>query len=512
MDLSEAQRRLLDHVADHWLAHGEWPRVIRLKLELKNQGVDLVALLGDMPQELCRRTQVGARDERLGLTLAGLELTKSGAGEVPPCLALVRLAAARLIETRDPGTRVTTEDLAALCPGATPEVVRRRAALLYEEWPGGRGMAADGAGHYDADMDLVRHESVKSAHDFIVRRWARSRGELPEQVLEPSHETILRWIAAEWSKSSQWPRVLDAVIDLRRTGDVLALLAEIPMSLLRRGGGNAQDRLQVSLRGIRRFSDSPAPEHAVAVLTAAATIFEETYGDERVELSTLAQRARLPVDAAATATRLLSDEGRFGIRVSGGPTQDGSVDLDERLLSWASVRDPEALVAVATAARTPDVAVARRTIWDVDLHWDGPTANHGGSSRIPLIADTELAERCGDLLRLFAEDESVNRLDSLVLQASVVVEARLRVRSGAAANVTGENLVNFAFDEKSPRVRLSTHPSEQQGAAFLFRGFFRWIRNPAAHRLDPSVSVGEAIRGLMICDYLLALLARPDEP
>jgi uncharacterized protein (TIGR02391 family) len=72
-----------------------------------------------------------------------------------------------------------------------------------------------------------------------------------------------------------------------------------------------------------------------------------------------------------------------------------------------------------------------------------------------------------------------------ILEALKTLEAEIREISGI--NLTGQDLVNKAFKENEPKIKLNamtdiTERDEQEGFRFIFMGVMRGIRNPIAHR------------------------------
>lgn len=121
------------------------------------------------------------------------------------------------------------------------------------------------------------------------------------------------------------------------------------------------------------------------------------------------------------------------------------------------------------------------------------------------IRDTELRSRCLDLLHQFSEDGEHERLDTVVTEATRILENRLRLLSRADETCFGVDLAKHAFGGPEPRVVVSAVEAEQEAAHLLFRGVFGFIRNSVHHRL---VEVLEPVRVLQIVglvDYLLSI-------
>ncbi len=119
------------------------------------------------------------------------------------------------------------------------------------------------------------------------------------------------------------------------------------------------------------------------------------------------------------------------------------------------------------------------------------------------ILDLELRERCQDLLEQFSEPLDNQRLDTVISEATRVLENRIRSLSGVDQNT--KDPVGAAFGGKDPVVKLSDHEKERQGAVLLFKGTFQFIRNPFHHKIIP-IDRERVIQLLGLVDYLLYLV------
>lgn len=88
------------------------------------------------------------------------------------------------------------------------------------------------------------------------------------------------------------------------------------------------------------------------------------------------------------------------------------------------------------------------------------------------IRDPALRARCLDLFKLFQDDNQTERLDTVVTEATRILEDRLRGLSNAPAACTGVDLAKHAFNPEKPVLRLSEISAEQDAAHLLFRGVF----------------------------------------
>lgn len=119
------------------------------------------------------------------------------------------------------------------------------------------------------------------------------------------------------------------------------------------------------------------------------------------------------------------------------------------------------------------------------------------------LLDVELRERCLDLVGKFANDPS--RLDTIISEATRLLEHRIRNLSGADSTLSGLELIASAFAGNNPRLQLSDNPAEREAAHLLFRGVFGFIRNPFHHRIIP-INKDRAIQLLGLVDYILFLV------
>jgi uncharacterized protein (TIGR02391 family) len=109
------------------------------------------------------------------------------------------------------------------------------------------------------------------------------------------------------------------------------------------------------------------------------------------------------------------------------------------------------------------------------------------------------------LLDTFDADEQAHRFDTVVTEATRVLEDRVRKLSGADTSIDGVNLMTYAFGSQSPRLVISADPAEQEAAHLMFRGVFGYIRNPHHYRLIENAETEREIQILGMVDYLLLL-------
>ena len=124
------------------------------------------------------------------------------------------------------------------------------------------------------------------------------------------------------------------------------------------------------------------------------------------------------------------------------------------------------------------------------------------------VHDTELRERLSTLPSA--------RLDTILREAGVVLEDRLRHAGDVDPLLDGVKLVEALMGREQGTLVFSTHPGEQEGVMMLYRGAMQFIRNPPMHKLmeyEPTT----ARLLVKLIDCLLQLLQelaprRRDEP
>jgi len=117
-----------------------------------------------------------------------------------------------------------------------------------------------------------------------------------------------------------------------------------------------------------------------------------------------------------------------------------------------------------------------------------------------LIQDTELRDRCEDILL------ASSKFDRPINQATLVLEDRIRSKSKPTARLTGENVVNFAFNESSAKTVLQVDgadPDEQRGFTQIIRGIVATFRNKTHHHVINTFSREDALR---VCGFIDVLL------
>jgi len=121
------------------------------------------------------------------------------------------------------------------------------------------------------------------------------------------------------------------------------------------------------------------------------------------------------------------------------------------------------------------------------------------------IRDPELRKRCLDLLSQFKEDGQHDRLDTVVTEATRILEDRLRLLSAAPATSIGVELARFAFSGKTPRLIVSEIESEQEATFLFFRGVIGSVRNSVHHRLVETYQPERVLQIVGMVDYMISI-------
>ena len=164
------------------------------------------------------------------------------------------------------------------------------------------------------------------------------------------------------------------------------------------------------------------------------------------------------------------------------------------------------------AATTIPLTVGQAVDQAVELTSRPLTPETSSPSRAPVflgqleIFDTEIRSRCLDLFGTFKESGSTERLDTVLSEATRILEDRLAELSGAPPGTTGVELASFAFAGKPPKIVLSEIDAEQQAGHLLFRGVFGFVRNNYHHKLVRDLNPARVLQIVGMIDYLMSLL------
>jgi hypothetical protein len=131
---------------------------------------------------------------------------------------------------------------------------------------------------------------------------------------------------------------------------------------------------------------------------------------------------------------------------------------------------------------------------------------------IPIL-DAELRKRCLDLYTHFSDTKQHERFDTVLADATKILEERLRKAVKEDA-MTADRLAHVAFGNPSGKLLISSVPAEQEAVMFLFKGIAGHVRNPAHHRLLGALSPERTLQLIGLLDYAIHLIetAQPATP
>lgn len=119
-----------------------------------------------------------------------------------------------------------------------------------------------------------------------------------------------------------------------------------------------------------------------------------------------------------------------------------------------------------------------------------------------LLEDTELKERCIDLLL------ASTNFDRPINQATLVLENRIRIKASPQIRLEGVNLVNRMFSGNLSKtiLKVSNNPDEQDGFTNILRGVMLAFRNPTHHHVINTFSREQALKVCGLVDVLLKVV------
>ena len=118
------------------------------------------------------------------------------------------------------------------------------------------------------------------------------------------------------------------------------------------------------------------------------------------------------------------------------------------------------------------------------------------------IHDEELKARCSDLL------SAPSNFDRVINQATLVLEDRIRTKSGTSAGAVGVALVNQVVkgDPRSTVLKFSDDKNVQDGFASILRGIVGAYRNPTHHHVLDHITREDALKVCAFIDSLLKVV------
>lgn len=75
-------------------------------------------------------------------------------------------------------------------------------------------------------------------------------------------------------------------------------------------------------------------------------------------------------------------------------------------------------------------------------------------------------------------------------------------------DMDGSDLIIWALDPDTPRIRVATRRKDQDAAKLLYLGVYRLYRNGLGHRLREDIHNDEAFRVVSWIDHLLQMLEK----
>jgi Protein of unknown function (Hypoth_ymh) len=118
------------------------------------------------------------------------------------------------------------------------------------------------------------------------------------------------------------------------------------------------------------------------------------------------------------------------------------------------------------------------------------------------IKDAELKSRCSDLL------SAAGNFDRVINQATLVLEDRIRTKSGIDKPLAGVQLVNAVLnaDISKTILQISDNVEEHEGVCHICRGLMLSFRNPTHHHILDKYIREEALKLCAFIDNILLLV------
>jgi hypothetical protein len=118
------------------------------------------------------------------------------------------------------------------------------------------------------------------------------------------------------------------------------------------------------------------------------------------------------------------------------------------------------------------------------------------------IKDAELKSRCSDLL------SAAGNFDRVINQTTLVLEDRIRTKSGVDKPLAGVQLVNAVLnaDISKTILQISDNAEEHEGVCHICRGLMLSFRNPTHHRILDKYTREDALKLCAFIDNILLLI------
>ena len=228
----------------------------------------------------------------------------------------------------------------------------------------------------------------------------------------------------------------------------------------------------------------------VRFIKASGFLYLKHLQNRRNRLAAKPSISRHALEAVDSKLASLRETVTTGVFQNATPSQ---LSVDE-MLQVDSPGHPPAAVASADTSTPRPVVLATIEIFDPDLRF-----------------------RCLDLFNSFESAGQRDRLDTVITEATRILEDKLRKLSGAPEGTIGLDLVNYAVGGESPRLKVSDLRPEQQAVGQLFRGVFGLMRNAPHHRLLGELQPGRVVQILGVIDHCIfiaqgAIRTEPSAP
>jgi uncharacterized protein (TIGR02391 family) len=210
----------------------------------------------------------------------------------------------------------------------------------------------------------------------------------------------------------------------------------------------------------------------------------------RIDVPALLQDLGIPMEEYLANAQQLRDQGKIA---------EQSIDQMTLEEGWAHITAG----GIAALQRTEGSAPSRGG-GDAERAWNEVARLKKrlamlGQEPSAIIRDAELARRCADLL------DADDHYDRVIREACTILENRVRSRPGLSPD-SAVPLMQQTFSAKNPRIRLSDHEGEQQGAMEIYTGVMRLFRNGVGHRLVGTITQERALQFVVMVDLLLAMI------
>jgi hypothetical protein len=219
----------------------------------------------------------------------------------------------------------------------------------------------------------------------------------------------------------------------------------------------------------------------VRFLKSTAQLYLQQLKQQRNSIASRPNISRYALEALDTRISELEEKTGIGVFATATPTP---LLADQTVVSQpAATEDTDRTLALAGVSRPRPVMM----------------------SSIELL-DPELRARCLDLFEAFRSDGNTDRLDTVLSEASRILENRIRSAAHLPADCVGLDLAARAFTGSPAILRVSDVNPEQDAAHLLFRGIFGFIRNHVQHQLVGGLLPERVLQVLGFIDYLLFLV------